>query len=250
MTSETVFFMAAAFFMVAAAYSMAGFGGGSSYLAILAMTGLSHQSIPPIALVCNLIVAGGGAVHFARAGHFRFQKVLPFLILSIPAAYWGGTLSISKEVFSFLLGACLLAAAGRMLIKDDRFNEPRPVSPAEAWLIGLPGGAVLGFVSGIVGIGGGIFLSPLLLLLKWVDAKQAAACASFFIVVNSLAGLGGHWHKAAFDPQLLLPLGAAVFMGGQIGSRLGAFHLRKRMLQRVLAVLVASVAIKMLIGLA
>ena len=250
MTSETVLLVAAAFFIVAAAYSMAGFGGGSSYLAILAMAGLPHQSIPPIALACNLIVAGGGAVHFARAGHFSFKKVLPFLILSMPAAYWGGTVSISKEVFSCLLGVCLLAAAGRMLIKDDRFDEPRAVSPAEAWLIGLPGGAVLGFLSGIVGIGGGIFLSPLLLLLKWVDAKQAAACASFFIVVNSLAGLGGHWHKAAIDPQLLLLLGTAVFLGGQIGSRLGAIHLPKPMLRRVLAVLVASVAIKMLMNLA
>jgi hypothetical protein len=172
------------------------------------------------------------------------------MILSMPMAYLGGTLSISRDVFSCLIGFCLLVAAGRMLMKDDNFNEPKEVSSAEAWIVGVPGGAILGFLSGIVGIGGGIFLSPLLLLLRWVDAKQAAACASFFIVVNSLAGLGGHWHKAVFDPRLILPLGAAVFLGGQIGSRLGAFHLPKLVLQRVLAVLVASVAIKMLMSLA
>lgn len=250
MTSETLFLVVAAFFIVAAIYSMAGFGGGSSYLAILAMTGLTHQSIPPIALVCNLIVAGGGVIHFAKEGHLSLKKVFPFVILSVPMAYWGGTLSISKDVFSCLLGFCLLAAAGRVLMKDDRFNKPREVSSAETWSIGLPGGAILGYLSGVVGIGGGIFLSPLLLILRWVDVRQAAACASFFIVVNSLAGLGGHWHKAAIDPQLLLLLGTAVFLGGQIGSRLGAIHLPKPMLRRVLAVLVASVAIKMLMSLA
>lgn len=250
MTGETLTLLAAAFFIVALIYSMAGFGGGSSYLAILAMTELSHQSIPPVALVCNLIVAGGGVIHFAKEGHLHLRKVFPFLILSMPMAYWGGYLSISKDVFSFLLGFCLLIATGRMLMRDDYFNKAREVSSAETWIIGLPGGAILGFLSGLVGIGGGIFLSPLLLLLRWVDVKQAAACASFFIVVNSLSGLWGHWHKAAFDPQLFIPLGVAVFLGGQMGSRIGAFHLPKPKLQKVLAVMVASVAIKMLMSLA
>lgn len=250
MTSETLCLLAAAFFIIALAYSTAGFGGGSSYLAILAMTGLSHSSIPPIALVCNLIVAGGGVFLFAKGGYLSLKKVCPFVVLSIPMAYWGGSLKISKEVFTLLLGFSLLIAAARMLMKDNDFKEPQEVSIFKAWAIGLPGGAILGFLSGMVGIGGGIFLSPLLLLLRWVDAKQAAACASFFIVVNSLAGLWGHWQKGVLDTQFLIPLGTAVFLGGQIGSRAGAFHVPKHKLKRIVAVLVASIAIKMLMDLA
>ncbi len=237
-----------AFFVIALIYSMVGFGGGSSYLAVLAMTGIAYQAMPPIALFCNIIVAGGGFVQFARSGHFTLKKVLPFTVLSVPMAYLGGKLAIDKELFFLLLGLSLIVAAVRMLMPDNIFNSPREVSSKRAWCVGLPAGAFLGFLSGLVGIGGGIFLSPLLLFLRWADVKQAGACASFFIVVNSLSGLLGQLHKAPADHRLLLPLGAAVLVGGQIGSRIGSFHLPRPQFQKVLALVIAFVAIKMIVS--
>ena len=237
-----------AFFVIAFFYSMVGFGGGSSYLAVLAMTGLAYQTMAPIALICNLIVAGCGFIYFAREGHFGLKKVLPFIILSIPMAFWGGSVHVSKKVFFLLLGLSLFIAAIRMLVPDDFFDRPREVSSKNTWIIGLPCGAILGFLSGLVGIGGGIFLSPLLLFLRWVNIKQAAACASFFIIVNSLSGLLGQLHKTPLQTHYLLPLGVAVFVGGQMGSRIGSFHLPKLQLQRVLAMLIALVAIKLIVS--
>ena len=241
-------FLCVAFFAIAVLYSMVGFGGGSSYLAVLGMTGLAYQTIPSIALVCNLIVAGGGVIHFVKGGHFSFKKVLPFTVLSIPMAYLGGKLLIPKELFFLLLGLSLLIAAIRMLIPDDYFNRPREISSKKAWSVGLPVGALLGFLSGLVGIGGGIFLSPILLFLRWVDVKQAGASASFFILVNSLSGLLGQLRKQPLNYEILMPLVTAVFVGGQIGSRLGSFHLPKLHFQRILALLIASVAIKMIVS--
>ncbi len=236
------------FFAIAVIYSMVGFGGGSSYLAALAMTGLAYQVIPPIALICNMIVAGGGFIHFVKGGHFSLKKVLPFTVLSIPMAYWGGKLLIAKELFFLLLGLSLLIAAIRMLMPDDFFDRSREISFKKAWGVGLPAGAFLGFLSGLVGIGGGIFLSPILLFLRWVDVKQAGACASFFILVNSFSGFFGQLHKGTMNYEMILPLGLAVFVGGQIGSRIGSFHLPKLQFQRVLAILIASVAIKMIVS--
>lgn len=244
----SIIYVGIIFFAIAVMYSMVGFGGGSSYLAVLAMTGLAYQTIPAIALVCNLIVAGGGLIHFIKGGHFNFKKVLPFTVLSIPMAYLGGKLLVPKTLFLLLLGGSLLIAAMRMLVPDDFFSRPREIYSRKAWSIGLPVGALLGFLSGLVGIGGGIFLSPLLLFLRWVDVKQAGACASFFILANSFSGLLGQLHKQPLNYEILYPLGAAVFIGGQIGSRIGSFHLPKLHLQRVLALLIACVAIKMIVS--
>lgn len=237
-----------AFFTIAFFYSMVGFGGGSSYLAVLALAGLSYQHIPPIALTCNLIVAGGGFIHFYGGGHFKPRKVLPFIVLSVPMAYLGGTILIKKEFFFLLLGLSLLAAAARMAISGHYFEKTKEISWKRAWSVGLPVGGGLGFLSGLVGIGGGIFLSPLLLVMRWVNVKQAAACASFFIFVNSFSGLMGQLQKGSSHTEYLLALGGAVFIGGQMGSRLGSFHLPKVGLQRVLAALILIVAIKLLSG--
>lgn len=246
--SESVVFLVIAFFVIAIIYSMVGLGGGSSYLAILAMTGLAYQGIPSTALICNIVVAGSGFIHFAKNGHFNFKKVAPFIVLSLPMAYWGGKLFIAKELFFLLLGLSLFIASMRMLVPDEFFDRPRVVSSREVWCVGLPAGAFLGFFSGLLGIGGGIFLSPILLFLKWVNVKQAGACASFFIIINSFSGLLGQLHKSPLNYSLLLPLMCAVFVGGQIGSRIGSFHLPKLHFQRMLAVLIASVAIKMIVS--
>ena len=237
------------FFLIALIYSMMGFGGGSSYLAFLVLAGLNHQEIPPVALVCNLIVTLGGVWYFHRGGHLRIEKILPFVIFSIPMAYLGGRIMIGKELFSFLLGLSLFVVGLRMLLPDKLFEHSKPVSTRKVWAVGLPLGGVLGFLSGLVGIGGGIFLSPLLLLLRWVGVKEAAAAASLFIAVNSLAGLVGQLEKGTFDFTLILPLGLAVLIGGQIGSRIGSYYLPKLRLQQMTAGLILYVSLRLLWGL-
>jgi len=237
------------FFLIALVYSIMGFGGGSSYLAFLVLAGLNHQEIPPVALVCNLIVTLGGVWYFHRGGHLRIEKILPFVIFSIPMAYLGGRIMIGKELFSFLLGLSLFVVGLRMLLPDKLFEHSKPVSTRKVWAVGLPLGGVLGFLSGLVGIGGGIFLSPLLLLLRWVGVKEAAAAASLFIAVNSLAGLVGQLEKGTFDFTLILPLGLAVLIGGQIGSRIGSYYLPKLRLQQMTAGLILYVSLRLLWGL-
>ncbi|MDP3920589.1 MAG: sulfite exporter TauE/SafE family protein [Candidatus Omnitrophota bacterium] len=246
--TELPAWLIAGFFLIALFYSMVGFGGGSSYLAVLVLAGLSYQTIPSLALCCNLIVTAGGCWHFYRAGHFRIRNVLPFIILSVPMAYLGGRMHVSKEVFCILLGFSLFAVAVRMFMPNRISQDPREISVKHAWAIGVPLGGALGLLAGIVGIGGGIFLSPLLLLMRWVTVKQAAAAASFFILFNSISGLAGQLQKGAVDAALLLPLGLAVFAGGQIGSRLGAYRIPVIRLQQMIGVLVLYVSVRLIMG--
>ena len=246
---EHLLYILPLFFLTALVYSMAGFGGGSTYIAILVLFALPYASIPKISLLCNLIVVTGGFFIFHREGHFSTRKVLPFVAGSIPAAFWGGQFPIGKTFFSLLLGLSLLVAAVRMLLSDEAFIARREVSWRRAWAIGIPAGVSLGALSGLVGIGGGIFLSPLVYLLGWGDAKEAAAAASFFILVNSLAGLAGQFSKSGWsipDLHLLIPLGIAVLIGGQIGSRLGSKKIPKLALQRVTAMLILWVSVRLL----
>ena len=237
-----------AFFFVALVYSMVGFAGGSSYLALLILAGLPYREVPPIALFCNLIVSASAFWHFRQAGHFSFKKILPFIVCSIPMAFLGGRTVISKKLFCLLLGISLLAAGLRLLLPDKRFEETCVVSDRKMWLAGAPLGGILGFLSGLVGIGGGIFLSPLLLLMRWANSKQAAASASFFILVNSLSGLFGQSQKGAVVAhESLLFLGAAVLIGGQLGSRLGSYRLPRLGLQRITALLIVYVSMNLLL---
>lgn len=242
------FWLPVAFFAIALVYSMMGFGGGSSYLAFLVLAGLGHYEIAPIALICNLIVTVGGLWHFYKGGHLKFEKIVPFVILSIPMAYLGGRIAIGKELFSFLLGFSLFVVGLRMLLPGELFEHSKPVSARKVWAVGLPLGGVLGFLSGLVGIGGGIFLSPLLLLLRWVGVKEAAAAASLFIAVNSFSGLIGQLGKGTFNFALAAPLGLAVLIGGQIGSRIGSYHLPKLRLQQMTTGLILYVSMRLLIS--
>lgn len=248
---ENVVAIAPLFFLTALLYSMAGFGGGSTYLALLALFAFPYESLPKVALLCNLMVVSGGWWLYYRAGHFSLRPVLPFILTSIPLSFLGGTIPVGKTFFTLLLGLSLAIAGFRMLVSEKIFEIRRVLSWQRSWMVGLPAGAVLGFVSGLVGIGGGIYLSPLLLLFGWADAKQAAAACSFFILVNSIAGLGGQWIKSGFSLPLetLLPLLFAVFLGGQIGSRLGSVTLSKSILQRITASLILFVATRLLYSL-
>lgn len=235
-----------AFLAVALVYAMVGFGGGTSYLAVLAVAGVSYEVVPQIALLCNVIVTLGGVWHFYRGGHLDLKKIAPFFVLSIPMAYVGGRVAIGELLFTLLLGASLVAAGARAFFPKGRADGGRAVSAARAWSVGLPVGGGLGFLAGLVGIGGGVFLAPVLLFTGWLGAKQVAAAASLFILVNSAAGLAGQVVKGSNLGPAVIPLAVAVLVGGQLGSRLGAYHLPGRGVQRLLAALILAVGMRLL----
>jgi uncharacterized membrane protein YfcA len=214
-----------AFLLVAAAYSAVGFGGGSTYNALLVLSGVDFRLIPLIALSCNILVVTGGVFHFHKSGQFEIKALLPFVALSIPMALLGGSLSVSETLFSGLLGVALLVTGIQMLWNPDPARSA--VVKLNPWAVGLPLGAATGLLAGITGIGGGIFLAPCLHLIGWDRPRRIAAMASGFILVNSTAGLAGQLLKqdgqaAARDWLAAWPLFIAVVLGGQIGSRLAA----------------------------
>lgn len=235
------------FTVVALIYSMVGFGGGSSYLALMALLGMPHEEMRVIALVCNAIVAGLGLNQFSRAGHLNLKRVLPFCLFSIPMAYWGGRISLNRALYMLILGISLLAVS-LVLFFEAKEHVAREVSVKKMWVYGLPMGAFLGHLSGLVGIGGGVFLSPFLLLVGWSSAKEAAAAASFFIVVNSISGLAGR-ASSLHDPSIggvLLGPGIAVLIGGLIGARLGARHFSGRVLRKITAAFLFIVSLQLI----
>ena len=238
--------LAALFFLVALVYSSVGFGGGSSYLALLHWQGLPAALLPVPALACNLIVSGIGFAQFARAGHFPWRRSLPFLALSIPAAYLGGLYPVHESTFLFLLAASLTAAGGLLLVPIKNCDQPGDSSFRR--ILGRLGplfGAGLGFLSGVVGIGGGIFLAPILHLCRWAPAKQVAALAAGFILVNSAAGLAGQLQKHGWAGEELwpfLPLPVAVLAGGWIGARFGSGILPALRIRQITGCIILFVA--------
>ena len=242
-----VIWLAIVFCGIAFLYSSVGFGGGSSYTALLALAGFSAATIPVVALCCNLVVATGGAIRFARAGHFPWSRMAPLFILSIPMAYLAGRYRINASAYFIVLGTAL-AVAAILLWRHrtiSRANQLHPMPVAS----GLGIGAGLGALSGLTGIGGGIYLSPVLMLRRWATPKEAAATAAVYIVLNSLAGLAGQLSKpgSAEHVRLILPLGIAVLIGGTFGSRLGAKTLSPVVMQRGTAILVAIVSLRLIV---
>lgn len=242
--------LALAFFITALLYASVGFGGGSTYNALLVLNGTDYRILPAITLLCNIIVVAGGVWRFNAGGHIKLRKIAPFLAASIPFAWIGGWLPVSEIVFVGLLGASLAAAGLRMLVSGKgNVLEERPAQPV--WLAALIGGG-LGFLSGIVGIGGGIFLAPILHILRWDNTRAIAGACSLFILVNSISGLAGQLMKLG-DMQMAAQLGAywavfpAVLIGGQIGSRLGAKGLSETVMRRLTALLVLYVAGRLLL---
>jgi len=241
------------FFLTALIYASIGFGGGSTYNALLAISGTDFRLLPAIALCCNLIVAGGGLWHLSRAGHLQLRIVLPFALASIPMAWVGGRLMLSNELFLLLLGSTLLLSGIRMIFGSlPATTTAVHPSAAKLWLVGVPTGGVLGILAGTVGIGGGVFLAPLLHHFRWGSARNIAAAASLFILLNSAAGLAGQTSKllASGDLSLLsayIWLIPAVLIGGQLGSRLGAYHLPDSIVRRLTAVLILYVALRLLL---
>lgn len=236
------------FFATALVYGSVGHGGASTYLALFALFGFARADIVPTVLALNLLVSGLAFFQYYRARHFDLRLLTPFAVASIPAAYVGGALHLSPTAFSILLGITLLAAAVRFMVFSRPFTARHDLTPQRLYLIGLPIGLLLGFLAGLLGIGGGIFLSPLLLALGWADAKKTAAISAAFIFLNSCAGLLAHTVKALPDWVLTGMLAAAVILGGGIGAYIGAVRLPPVVLQRLLALVLFMAAVKLLKG--
>lgn len=235
------------FFMgIAFLYASVGFGGGSSYLAILALAGLPFQEIRLTALICNVIVVTGGTLIFLQNNQLDRRKILPLVVVSIPMAFLGAKMRISEETFFSLLGVSLLVAAALLWFQPQRPTEDAASSPRPA-RDGLLGGGI-GLLSGMVGIGGGIFLSPLLHFFRWDTARKIAATASVFILVNSLSGIAGQLSHIPADLNWtrIALLCAAVFTGGQAGSRVSLARFNHLLIRRLTAVLVFAAGMEVL----
>lgn len=223
-------------FVVALLYSSVGLGGASSYLAILSFLFLAPALMSTTALMLNVLVAGVAFIFFYRAGHFAARLTWPFLIASIPTAFLGGMIHTPVRIYSLLLAGVLLFAALRLVVEirhaadDNTFKLP-------SLFVALAAGAGIGLISGIVGVGGGIFLSPLILLMKWADPKRTAATSACFVLVNSLSALSGRFVGGSFEVGMLASFVLAAFLGGVVGSHLGANLFSGRILRSVLGVL-------------
>lgn len=242
---QTTVILFICFFIIALIYASVGFGGGSSYLALLAqpMFHLLPEVIRPTALLCNIIVVTGGTLIFIRDKKVSWGQVWPFLVASVPMAYLGGLWKLEDSVFFVLLGISLFIAAIFLWIQPERVREDAKKFNSTGINLALGGG--IGFLSGLVSIGGGIFLSPVLHFLRWSDARRISALASLFILVNSISGLAGQLQKgvSGIDWKFIVPLLIAVLVGGQIGSRLGSQRFNHLYVKRITAALIFVAAI-------
>ena len=242
--------LAALFFVAALLYGAAGFGGGSTYNALLVLAGTDYRAVPVVALACNILVVSVGSWRFARSGHVDWRRIWPLFILSIPFAWIGGRLVVAETVFIGLLAASLLVA-GLLMLWQPLWEQEAPPSVRSRWLEPVAGG-LLGFLAGTVGIGGGIFLAPLLYMLRWGPPKAIAGTCAVFILANSASGLGGQLAKAGDGAagQALAahwPLFPAVLIGGLIGSTLGSGRLDPKYVRILTALLILYVAVRLAI---
>ena len=235
------------FFVTAILYSSVGFGGGSTYLALLLLWGVPYFIFPVVALTCNIIVVSGNCFNYIRAGNLNLKLLIPYLIGSIPLAFIGGSLPIEKEFFEILLFIVLTIAGVLLLFKFNSYDDKIEIFRKIPILVSILIGGILGFVSGVAGVGGGIFLSPILFLLKAGKPKHIVTTASLFILINSLSGIFGQLTKSTVlnEIQNYWFLFLAVLIGGQIGNFLNLKIFPTRILALVTAALVLFVAIRM-----
>ena len=235
--------LALSFFAVALLYAIVGHAGGSGYIAVMVVAGISMVEIRPTALLLNVVVSAIATVEFARAGHFRSRLLLPFIVGSLPMAYLGGSIHLSQAPFKIMLGLALLFSAWRLFSKRAESVDTRPLSLLPAVAIG----AVIGLFSGLLGIGGGIFLTPLLLLLCWASPKQAAAVSAPFILVNSISALAGMGSNFTSElPTHFVEYVVAVVAGGLIGAHLGSHRLPSKTILTILSAVLLLAGGKML----
>ena len=242
-----MFILSILFLITAILYSSVGFGGGSTYLALLLIWEIPYFIFPVIALICNIIVVTGNSFNYIRAGNHNIKLLIPFLIGSIPFAFIGGTLIINKEIFEILLFIVLSIAGLLLLINNKSYEQKKIVIKKLNFLISIFIGSILGLVSGIVGIGGGIFLSPILFLLKADYPKNIVTTASLFILINSISGIFGQLTKENVinDVSSYWPLFGSVFLGGLLGNYLNLKIFSSRILAFITSLLVLFVAVRM-----
>ena len=236
--------LAAAIFIVALLYSSVGHAGASGYIAVLTLFGFGVEVIRPTALALNILVAAIGFVQWWRGGHFIWSFFWPFALLSVPAAFLGGWLHVPAHYLKILIGLVLWFSAWRLLYrKEDPADITRPARP-----VAVASGAGIGFLSGLTGTGGGIFLTPLLLFCRWARVKEASAVSALFILLNSSSGLAGYVQSGRELPDFAWPLAFVVAVGGFIGSRLGSRHLPARGIAMLLAVVLVIAGTKLVLG--
>jgi hypothetical protein len=227
-------------------YASVGHGGASAYIAAMALAGIAPQEMRPIALLLNILVSSLGTWKFYRAGYFRWRLFWPFAVVSIPAAYLGGAITLPGQAYKILVGVVLLYAAVQLWRSGKSGEEMRAVrEPPLGWAMAI--GAAMGLLAGLTGVGGGIFLSPLLLMLGWAGTKQTSAVAAPFILVNSIAGLAAVFvARGATLPTYVWILAAAVLVGGWLGAEYGSRRFANPVVRRVLAVVLALAGGKMI----
>ncbi len=242
---ELLFF----FFAISFVYASVGFGGGSSYLAILALYALPFKEVRLIALICNIVVVTGGTILYIRNNQVSWKKVIPLVLLSVPMAFWGASLRMQQHTFYVLLGCSLLVAAVLMWVRRRRSSEDSDIAKDQTSFTSnsFLGGAI-GFLSGMLGVGGGIFLSPILNLTRWDTSRKIAATASLFILVNSLAGIAGQLSQlpSSIDYVRIFLLCGAVLVGGQLGSRVAILKFNQLVIRRLTAALIFVAGVEVL----
>jgi len=235
MDTATFILLCLAIAIVAFLYSSVGHAGASGYIATMTLFGIAATTIRPTALVLNILVASIGSFQFWRAGHFSWKLFWPFALLSVPAAYFGGYLQPSAGILRILIGAVLIFSAARLFFRKKDPDQTNP--PSKPVAVGV--GAGLGFLSGLTGTGGGIFLTPLILFCEWAVIRQAAAVSALFILVNSVSGLIGYFTAVQTIPTLGIYLAIPAMAGGTIGSYLGSRRLAPRGIAIFLAIVLA-----------
>lgn len=242
MPNEMLLILVLGIFVVAFLYSSVGHAGASGYIAVMSLIGLAPAVIKPTALILNILVASIASWQFWRAGHFSWRLFWPFAILAVPCAFLGGYINLPTRYFKVLVGAILLFSAIRFLLKpsDDSVRN----DPTRAACVAIGGG--FGLLAGLTGTGGGIFLTPLLLFMRWATAKGAAAISAVFILVNSIAGLLGNLSSTKTFPTFALPLALAAICGGSIGSYLGSQRLPHTTIKRLLSLVLLIAGTKLI----
>ncbi len=243
MAPEVLWILTAGVFVVAALYSSVGHAGASGYIAVMSLLSVAPPEIRPIALTLNILVAAIGTWQFWRAGHFSWPLFWPFALLSVPAAFVGGYLNLPTQLFKILVGIVLLVSAAQFLLHPPAESDPR--KPPTLVAVGLGGG--FGMLSGLTGTGGGIFLTPLLILMGWARTKSAAAVSAPFILLNSASGLLGNLSATKTFPAFAIVLLIAALIGGSIGSYFGSRRLPHTAIKRLLAIVLCIAGFKLIL---
>lgn len=244
MTPEQTIVLCLCMLVIAFLYSTVGHAGASGYIAAMALVGLSPGFIKPVALILNIFVASIASWHFYRAGHFHWRTFWPYALLSIPCAFLGGYLNVPTSAFKILLGIVLLFSAVLLLVRMKSTDDATP----PPYRVSMGVGAGLGFMAGLTGTGGGIFLTPTLILFRWAKTKTASATSALFILVNSISGLmGATSHSQDIQIKPLVPLVVAVLVGGTFGAYLGSRKFSKRIIRGLLSCVLTIAAFKLVL---